>query len=364
MHRSLHMLALALLLVAPATPQTRRAAKTKKSLSPLSAREIAKRTLPSVVTIITEDENGKALTLGSGFQVRPGIIATNYHVIEDASRASAIFQGGSPKYEIVGTSNVDKENDLALLRLGRIIEQDPLDAIIRTDPLADTLSLATARSAEIGDTVYVVGNPEGLEGTFSQGIISALRGNDYIQITAPISPGSSGGPVINQYGEVIGIATSFNKEGQNLNFAIPVAKLGPLMRNLSTVTPLAPHTRLRFDGLYRTSWKGDDGSDYVDYLRFYENGSVFKVGTTPEVSLNEVFTWLPSTTNAALYSGKYVIRASDIEFTLSPRILARGIDASIDYEGIVEGNTIRLQSYNHWTALKKTRDYRFVKVVP
>lgn len=219
------------------------------------------------------------------------------------------------------------------------------------------------RSAEIGDTVYEVGNPEGLEGTFSQGIISGLRGTDYIQITAPISPGSSGGPVINQYGEVIGIATSFNKEGQNLNFAIPVAKLALLLRNLSTVTPLAPHTRLRFDGLYGTSWKSDDGSDYVDYLRFYDNGSVFKVGTTPEVSLAEVFTWLPSKTNAALYSGKYVIRASDIQFSLSPTILARGIDASIDYAGKVERNTIRLQSYNHRTRLKNIRDYRFVKIV-
>jgi hypothetical protein len=361
MHRSLRLLALVLLIVAPATPQTRRAAKPTKSPAPLNAREIAKHTLPSVVVLVTEDAHGKALMLGSGFQVGLGIIATNYHVIRDASRAYASFHGGNPKFEILGTLAVDEENDLALLRLGRVIAQeDAYDEIVAT---ALALPLARVRSAEIGDTVYVVGNPEGLEGTFSQGIISALRGNDYIQITAPISPGSSGGPVVNQYGEVIGIATSFNKEGQNLNFAIPVAKLGVLMRNLSTVTPLAPHIRLRFDGMYWTSWKGDDGSDYVDYLRFYENGSVFKVGTTPEVSLNEVFTWLPSTTNPVLYSGKYVIRTSDIQFTLSPRILARGIDASIDYEGIVEGSTIRLQSYNHWTALKEMRDYRFVKIV-
>lgn len=243
MRRSLLLLALALLLVAPATPQTRRAAKTKKSPSPLSAREIAEKTLPSVVTIIIEDENGKALTLGSGFQVRPGTIATNYHVIKDASRASATFQGGNPKYEIVGTLGIDKENDLALLRLGRVIEQDPLDAIIRTDPLAEALTMATTSSPEIGDTVYVAGNPEGLEGTFSQGIVSALRGSDYIQITAPISHGSSGGPVLNKYGEVIGIAVGAIQEGQNLNFAIPVAKLRALINKSATsVRPLAPQT--------------------------------------------------------------------------------------------------------------------------
>ncbi len=105
-------------------PQTRREAKTKRSPSPLSAREIAKRTLPSVVTIITEDESGKALTLGSGFQVRPGIIATNYHVIKGASQASASFQGNSTKYEIVGTLAVDERNDLALLKA---IYKNPYD---------------------------------------------------------------------------------------------------------------------------------------------------------------------------------------------------------------------------------------------
>src|SRR5713226_8928358 len=110
MHSSLLLLALALLLVAPAPRQTKRAANTKKAPSPVGAREIAKRTLPSVVTIITEDESGKALALGSGFQIGPGIIATNYHVIEDASRASATFQNRSPRFEILGTIAIDEKS--------------------------------------------------------------------------------------------------------------------------------------------------------------------------------------------------------------------------------------------------------------
>lgn len=91
----------------------------------------------------------------------------------------------------------------------------------------------------VGDTVYVAGNPEGLEGTFSQGIISAVRGR-YIQITAPISHGSSGGPVLNQKGEVIGIAASSFNEGQNLNFAIGVSDLQLLLGRMTLLVNLFP----------------------------------------------------------------------------------------------------------------------------
>jgi len=77
----------------------------------------------------------------------------------------------------------------------------------------------------VGDTVLVAGNPKGLEATFSRGIVSAIRSNpDLIQIDAPISAGSSGGPVVNESGEVIGVATSSLTQGQNLNFAAPLLK--------------------------------------------------------------------------------------------------------------------------------------------
>jgi S1-C subfamily serine protease len=84
----------------------------------------------------------------------------------------------------------------------------------------------------VGDQVYVVGNPEGLEGTFSQGIVSGIRTFDsdsILQITAPISPGSSGGPVLDSVGNVIGIAVATFKSGQNLNFAVPVSYLKSLL---------------------------------------------------------------------------------------------------------------------------------------
>ena len=94
------------------------------------------------------------------------------------------------------------------------------------------VSLGNSDFAQVGETVYAVGNPRGLEGTFSQGIISSIRpvGSDkLIQITAPLSPGSSGGPVLNRKGEVIGVSVFTIRNGQNLNFAIPSNYVKPLL---------------------------------------------------------------------------------------------------------------------------------------
>ena len=87
-----------------------------------------------------------------------------------------------------------------------------------------------------GQRVLVIGNPDGLEGTVSDGIISAFRsGRSMIQITAPISPGSSGSPVLDETGQVIGMATLVSKEGQNLNFAISAEAIKDSIQ--SGVTP-------------------------------------------------------------------------------------------------------------------------------
>jgi hypothetical protein len=94
---------------------------------------------------------------------------------------------------------------------------------------------------QVGDPVYAVGNPQGLEGTFSQGIISSIRDaglDKLLQITAPISLGSSGGPVLNSKGEVIGVSVATFKAGQNLNFAIPSNYLKALLPNSGLAKPL------------------------------------------------------------------------------------------------------------------------------
>lgn len=179
-----------------------------------SAREVANRTLPSVVLLLAQGTTEK---LGSGFFFEPDLVATNFHVIKGASKIYLRIVGQKDffKVEVVG---LDKENDIAVLRVFGGTNK--------------ALSLGVNSKPAIGDVVYAVGNPEGLEGTFSNGIISSIRNNGDIQITAPISPGSSGGPVLNQQGKVIGIATYSYVDGQNLNFAILIEHLSSLVKTL------------------------------------------------------------------------------------------------------------------------------------
>ena len=196
-----------------------------------SARQIAQRTFPSIVVLVTEDARGQPSSLGSGFFVDQDVVATNYHVIEGATRVYARIIGQEKELEILETVAVDERRDLALVRL---------------DAKARPLALSKTGQMRVGDPVYVVGNPEGLEGTFSAGIVSALRGNSYIQITAPISHGSSGGPVLNRLGEVIGVAVGTIEDGQNLNFAIPVSHLSMLVSAArSSPTQVARSTKPR-----------------------------------------------------------------------------------------------------------------------
>lgn len=176
-----------------------------------SARQIAQKSFPSVVLLLMEDKNGQVLSQGSGFVIGKGVIATNFHVIEGASAGVAKVVGKKKLFPITGVVAVDKKRDLALLAVGGLNRR--------------ALKFADINKASVGDKVYAVGNPLGLEGTFSEGIVSGIRhykGDTILQITAPISPGSSGGPILNAKGEVIGVAVATFRTGQNLNFAIPI----------------------------------------------------------------------------------------------------------------------------------------------
>ena len=192
-----------------------------------TAPQLAQKTFPSVVMILTSDSSGQPLALGSGFFVGERVIATNMHVIEGASAARVKV---IETYAVGGVVGTDATADLALLKI------DGLDA--------PPLQLGDSKQAAVGDQVFAVGNPEGLEGTFSEGIVSGIRTigtNVLLQITAAISPGSSGGPVIDSSGKVLGIAVATFKEGQNLNFAVPVSYLKAILARSAgaTATPLA-----------------------------------------------------------------------------------------------------------------------------
>lgn len=353
MHNSLLVLTVSVLLGMLAMPQTRRVPKTANSPippPPLTAREIARRSLPSVVLLIGQDAKGRAVTMGSGFFVQPDIIATNNHVIEEASRAYAIRNGFDEKFEIEGTIGIDEENDLALLKMGKPLKV--ANPYLVPKP-ATSLGLARENLVEIGEEVYALGNPEGFEGTFSQGIVSALRGSDYIQITAAISHGSSGGPVLNANGQVIGVAASTIEEGQNLNFAIPIGKLFPLMRNTLIVTPLDTG-RLRFDGLYWFSGLSDRGTEFVKYIRFYKDGNALSVASSPDIDPKRWFSGIERTHTG---SGRYRITGSEIIFSTNLNDRTRS-----DHAGLIQKNSLTLNSYQHFSGKNVVEEYRFVKI--
>ena len=192
-----------------------------------SVPEIAKEAFGSTVLLVMEDANGQPLSLGSGFFVRDNEIASNLHVVEGAESGYARLVGQRTKYEIEGVIATDPERDLVILGI--------------TGTRASVLTFGSSDAVQVGEPVYAVGNPQGLEGTFSQGIVSSIRqvgADKLLQITAPISPGSSGGPVLNEKGQVIGVSVATYKGGQNLNFAIPSNYLKTLLNNTGPARPL------------------------------------------------------------------------------------------------------------------------------
>ncbi len=186
--------------------------------------ELVRRIKPSVVSIITYDNKGQRLTRGSGFFTGSDRIVTNRHVIEKAYKAEVHLTNGNA-YNVSGVLAVDGAGDIALLQVDVPASLvNPL-SVVRTTP-------------QEGERVVVIGNPLGLEGSVSDGIVSAVRDipsfGRIIQITAPISPGSSGSPVVNMQGQVIGVATLQLTEGQSLNFAIPSDRVAQLQAQPNT----------------------------------------------------------------------------------------------------------------------------------
>lgn len=185
--------------------------KSADSSKKLSSNEIAKLLKPSIVYIDVFNSDGNELGTASGvIASSDGKIFTNYHVIDGASSAKITLSDGRV-LDVANISGYDPKYDAVVLKVNA------------NDLQPAKFNLST--SAQIGDEIYTIGNPMGLEDTISDGLISTINrvvdGETYIQISAPISPGSSGGALINEQGEVIGITTAGLIDGQDLNFAIP-----------------------------------------------------------------------------------------------------------------------------------------------
>ncbi|WBY00164.1 serine protease [Ramlibacter tataouinensis] len=177
----------------------------------LAPEQLFERLAPSVWTVETLDANGRPLATGSAVVIAPGSLVTNCHVLTRASRV------------LVGRENVsygatldqpDPERDLCLLKVRNFT--------------APAVPIGSVDEVRVGSRVYAIGSPRGLEQTISDGLLSGVRrsaSGDFtaLQITVPISNGSSGGGLFDARGRLIGITTFMLRDAQNLNFALPAS---------------------------------------------------------------------------------------------------------------------------------------------
>jgi len=176
----------------------------------IGAEAMIEKVMPAIVAIRADTPEG--IAAGTGFLVdSTGVVVTNLHVIEGATRVAIKLHSGE-QYTQIRVASFDQDRDLAILRL----------------PGFDlpTVSLGNSDAVKVGATVYAIGNPLGLEESVTKGIVSSIRvaksGTKIIQTDSAVSPGNSGGPLINEQGHVVGVVTFKISAGENLNFAVPI----------------------------------------------------------------------------------------------------------------------------------------------
>lgn len=237
--------------------------------------DIVARSKPAVIEIVAFDSQNKPIQSGTGFFVTgDGVAVTNLHVIQGASSLAGFANDGAI-FAFESILSVPSGVDLAILKF--------------TAHDAQCLKLGRSDSAMEGQRVLVIGNPTGLQGTVSDGLIAAFRENrSLIQITAPVSPGSSGSPVLDENGLVIGVATLQRVDGQNLNFAIAVesvkSALNPRLGEQKPQQPFTPKTPMpdlkRFVRDFATSGNQSDptveSSFYAEQVDYFDDGKVSK----------------------------------------------------------------------------------------
>jgi hypothetical protein len=247
--------------------------------------EIVRKAKPAIVEVIASDAHGN-VSSGTGFFITSdGLLLTNYHVIKNARTVGARTPSGA-YYPFSGAWMRLPNVDIAILKF------DANDV--------SYLQLDSNVQVEEGQRVLVIGNPEGLQGTVSDGLVAAIRENgQYIQITAPISHGSSGSPVLNEQGQVIGVATLILVDGQNLNFAISSAAIDQAMSRWASASATASATKAPDATSHRTTslrefviqfaTSGNTASSlaeiwfYADEVDYFDNGRVTKAFVSEDI---------------------------------------------------------------------------------
>ena len=226
----------------------------------LTTVEIVAKVKPAIVVITLFDDNKQPLSLGTGFFISSNQIVTNSHVIRGGSYL--VIQDLSGTY----------------YKLNKVLDDNPTFdlAILQTAESGKTfLNFGNTKHLLEGQNILVIGNPEGHTGTVSVGIISAIRGDSHFQFTAPVSHGSSGSPVVDENGDVVGIVYQLDPDGQNLNFAITA----------DLIEPARPRDKI---AEISTSEEDKVAQLIIDYMNATQNGK--PVSLAPYVT-NLLYKW-------------------------------------------------------------------------
>lgn len=274
----------------------------------MQADDIFKMVNPAVFSIETYDLYGNKLAAASGFIIdSTGKAVTNYHVIEDAYYVRAKLTDG----RLVNVTKIlymNRSKDVAIIQLE--------GSNYSTVKLGDSENIIT------GQNIFVIGNPLGLENTISNGIVSSskrvLHNNTFIQVTAPISHGSSGGVLLNTSGEVIGVTTMYIENGQNLNFAIPINDVKESLDKNDNAKTLQIYQKIKtqliydcesFTVNYPSDWIAVEMNSDVRVIFINADGSksnvTIEVGDNPpgqsiQTSVNNLVEYLKSLTDNKL----------------------------------------------------------------
>jgi len=300
---------------------------------------LARETSPAVVRLVLRDQTGGELGSGSGFVIgSDGRVVTNYHVVHmpGATQAEARFTDGA-SYQVQGVLATDPDKDLAVLKLQA------------TGKEFQAVHLGDSDQVQTGEHVLAIGSPlagfspVSTEATVSDGIVSGIRDwpehqMKVFQITAPISPGSSGGALVNSNGDVIGVTFAQLIGGQNLNFAVPIAYLrslsteGPI-RTLATINAPAPDDHPKAEesapsGSYTGVWQS---------RKFSVSGAAQMTIRMAEGTANAQIFLTGGEVSSAILSG-YAHRTGENIWTVQlsskkPRLSVRGIFRGTSFVG-------------------------------
>jgi serine protease Do len=209
--------------------------------APPTPEQIYERVSPSVATLYAADAARRIVGRGSGVFLDPELLVTNCHVIARGTRFEVRYMRKQASARLVA---YDGERDLCVLHV-RGLDGAPA-------------RVGEVEGLRVGQRVYAIGTPQGFELTMSEGLISGLResaGGRYIQTTAPLSEGSSGGGLFDGDARLIGITSFIYSDGQNLNFAAPAQWAAELVKKVSGAGPLAAAQAVELPPRYTATWR-------------------------------------------------------------------------------------------------------------